>query len=154
MWFLNLPWEPVVSQAPPALILVREMLARSRNPRFIFKKYLFVLGPPPACLKGYSWLCIPESLLAVLKRPFEMLGIELGSATMCKAMPYLLYYCFSPRSQYFKTYSLGNLFVVVPQPSFWETLMKRRCHYLLCTHHHLRSVCSHWFIELITQDTI
>lgn len=85
IWFLNIPWELVVSQAPPALILVHEMLGRSRNLRFIFKKFLFVLGPPPAYLKGYSWLCIPESLLAVLKRPFEMPGIELGSA-MCKAL--------------------------------------------------------------------
>ena len=35
----------------------------------------------PAMHRGYSWLCIQELLLAVLKGPYGMLGIEPRSAS-------------------------------------------------------------------------
>ena len=55
-------------------------------------------GSHPAMLKGYSWLCTQELLLAVLGGPYGMPGIEPGSAA-CKAnaLPAVL----SLRPQYF-----------------------------------------------------
>ena len=46
--------------------------------------FLVIFGSHLVMHRGYSWLCIQELPLAVLRGPYGMLGIEPGSAA-CKA---------------------------------------------------------------------
>ena len=51
---------------------------------FVCFWFFFAFWVTPSNAQGYSWLCAQELLLAVLRGPYGMLGIEPGSAA-CKA---------------------------------------------------------------------
>ena len=55
--------------------------------------------------RGYSWLCTQELLLAMLRGPYGMLGIEPGSAA-CKANALPLCCCSSPSSWLFEPHPM------------------------------------------------
>lgn len=57
---------------------------RCEDPQiFFFFLVGLVLGPRLAKLRAYFWLCSRETILAVLRGPYETLGIGSGSAA-CK----------------------------------------------------------------------
>lgn len=74
-----------LSLIPHILILSRKpsiehMFKNASWNSFFVVTFCFVLGPHPIVLTGYSWFCIQESLLVVLREPLGRQGIEPWSA--------------------------------------------------------------------------